>query len=713
MKQGLGNSSFPWYKSTFRWGQTNLTEIDPLRLGMDFWRDYWKKTSVQGVIINAGGIVAYYPSSNKLQYRAAFLGDRDILGEFSGAARNAGLIFLARMDSNRATKDFYDVHSDWFSLDVSGMPYTSGDRYIACINSPYYKEYIPELLEEIIRKYRPDGFADNSWTGLYRDRICYCGHCRKKFKKDSGYELPLKIDWNDPVYKIWVKWSYSCRTENWDLFNEVTRNTGGEDCLWIGMINANPVSSHCSFCDLKEVGKRSHIVLCDHQSRDDQNGFEQNSLNGYLLHGLAGWEKIIPESMANYVRGERTFRLASNPPEETRIWMLEGFAGGLSPWYHHIGAAHEDRRQFANVIPVMQWHEKNQDFLYERLPLANAGLVWNQDNIEFYGRENANERVALPWHGFVRAMTRARIPFIPVHADHIERDAEKLDVLILPDISAMSDSQCLAIKNFIKQGKSLIFTGTTATMNEWGEIRNEFPLKDLTGITPTGAIEGVLGKQSASWEHFQAHNYLRIDMAGHGIFNGIEDTGILPFGGCVRRVESNGMLKAVATYIPEFPIYPPEFSWMRQEKTDLPVILAGTHDFGGRIVYFAGDIDRCYGRTHLPDLGSLLSNAILWALDGNIPMKVEGPGYLDCKIYKQGRRFILHLVNLSGCNMTPGYVEEVLPVGPLKITVKLDDFIPATARYKVSGVNHPVCIEANNAVLNIDKLHKHEMIVLE
>jgi hypothetical protein len=33
---------------------------------------------VQGVIINAGGIVAYYPSKFPLQYRAAFLKDRDL-----------------------------------------------------------------------------------------------------------------------------------------------------------------------------------------------------------------------------------------------------------------------------------------------------------------------------------------------------------------------------------------------------------------------------------------------------------------------------------------------------------------------------------------------------------------------------------------------------------------------------------------------------------
>ena len=52
----------PWYRRAMRWGQTNITERDPVRYDIPWWREYWKRTAVQGVIINAGGIVAYYPT---------------------------------------------------------------------------------------------------------------------------------------------------------------------------------------------------------------------------------------------------------------------------------------------------------------------------------------------------------------------------------------------------------------------------------------------------------------------------------------------------------------------------------------------------------------------------------------------------------------------------------------------------------------------------
>ena len=69
---------------------------------------------MQGVIINAGGIVAYYPSKFPLHHRAEFLGGRDLYGDLAGAAHADGLAVLARMDSNRTAEDFFRAHPDWF-----------------------------------------------------------------------------------------------------------------------------------------------------------------------------------------------------------------------------------------------------------------------------------------------------------------------------------------------------------------------------------------------------------------------------------------------------------------------------------------------------------------------------------------------------------------------------------------------------------------------
>ena len=162
----------PWYRRAYLWGQTNITEKDPTRYDIAWWRNYWKRTGTQAVIINAGGIVAYYPSRFPLHHRAEFLNGRDLFGELTKAAHDDGLFVMARMDSNRAAEDFFKAHPDWFARNADGEPYRAADKYVACINSAYYDEYLPDVLREIIERSHPDGFTDNSWAGLGRNSIC-------------------------------------------------------------------------------------------------------------------------------------------------------------------------------------------------------------------------------------------------------------------------------------------------------------------------------------------------------------------------------------------------------------------------------------------------------------------------------------------------------------------------------------------------------------
>src|SRR5207244_3088656 len=158
------------------------------------------------------------------------------------------------------------------------------------------------------------------------------------------------------------------------------------------------------------------------------------------------------ESTALYQAGRPTFRLASKPEPEVRLWAVEGFAGTIQPWWHHIGAYHEDRRQYGTAEPLFRWHEKYEQFLVNRRPLASVGVVWTQQNVDFYGREVTDERVVLPRLGAREALIRARIPSVPIHADHVDRDAGDLDALLLPNIGALSDDQCAALRRFVERG---------------------------------------------------------------------------------------------------------------------------------------------------------------------------------------------------------------------------------------------------------------------
>jgi hypothetical protein len=715
----------PWYLRTYRWGQTNITEKDPEQYDLPWWREYWKRTAVEGVIINAGGIVAYYPSKFPLHHRAEFLNGRDLYGELTKAAHEDGLVVMARMDSNRTAEDFYRAHPDWFTRNANGEPYRAADKYITCINSPYYDDYLPEVLREIIERSHPEGFTDNSWAGMGRASICYCDNCERRFRAKSGSTIPRRANWDDALYRQWIMWNYERRTEVWELNNRVTRAAGGPDCIWSGM-NSGSVSTQAnSFRDLKEICRRANIVMLDHQRRDNATGFQQNGDTGKRIHGLIGWDKLAPESMAMYENSRTNFRLASKPAAEARMWMIAGIAGGIQPWWHHVGAYHEDRRMYRIAEPVMKWHQANEGRLVNRTPLATVGLVWSQRSTDFYGRDNAADLVDAPYEGFAQALVRARIPYLPVHAGDIDREST-LAVLVLPNVGGMSDDECAALRRFVARGGSLIATGESSLYTEWGDARPDFALADLLRVHVKTKPVWQRASTSSVQTYLRLHPEFRARVYGpktgrepritgdrHPAFKGFDETDLIAFGGTLQPLEVEQGASVLLTFVPEFPALPPETAWMREPDTGIPGLVVSESAAGSRVAYLAADLDRRYMRDLLPDHGNLLANLVRWANREPIPLRVQGAGLVDCHLYRQQNSLILHLVNLTSSGTWRAPIDELISIGPLEVSIKMPAGARAgNARLTVSTGTLPVQTNQGWARFSVKSILNHEMIVI-
>ena len=721
-------ATIPWYRRAYLWGQTNVTEKDPVRYDIDWWRGYWKRTQVQAVIINAGGIVAYYPSRFPLHHRAEFLGDRDLFGELTRAAHADGIFVMARMDSNRTAEDFFTVHPDWFARDAGGRPYRAADKYIACINSPYYDEYLPDVLREIIERSRPDGFTDNSWAGLGRESICYCDNCSRRFTAKTGKALPRKADWNDRTYRDWIMWSYARRAELWESNNRTTRAAGGPDCIWSGMNSGSVTAQARSFRDLREICARADIVMLDHQRRDDETGFQQNGDTGTRIHMLAGWDAVTPESMAMYESGPGYYRVASKPAAEAQMWMIAGIAGGIQPWWHHVGAYGEDRRMYRTAEPVMRWWKANERYLVHRTPAASVGVVWSQRNADFFGRDAAGEIVDAPYTGVMHALVRARIPYVPIHADDLDRQAGRLSVLVLPNVGALSDAQVASIRRFVERGGGLFATGATSLHDEWGDARSDFALADLFGCRHTDDRSriGAVAPNPSGHTYLRLIPELRARVDGphiadepaimgtrHAVLRGFDDTDLVAFGGSLTPLRVDAGAIVPLTFVPPFPTYPPETAWMREPKTEIPGLILSEHGTS-RVACMPADLDRRYAHEHLPDHARLIANVVRWASRDRIPLAVEGTGLIDCHLYEQPGRMVLHVVNLTSEATWRAPLDEFIRVGPFKITMPIPPGKTITrARLLVSGTAPAVSVAAGRASIEIASILDHEVVVLE
>ncbi|HUQ64517.1 MAG TPA: alpha-amylase family protein, partial [Flavitalea sp.] len=682
-------AGLPWFRTVTRWGQVNITEKDPQQYDIGWWRQYWKRTETKGVIINAGGIVAYYPTNVPFHKQAEYLKGTDLFGDLCRAAHEDGLVVFARMDSNRAHQEFYDQYPGWFAVDKNGKPYKAGELYLSCVNSPYYDRHIPSILTEIANLYKPEGFTDNSWSGLTRDSICYCNYCQKSFREKTGMEIPPEKNWNNKAYRQWIMWNYGRRLEIWDLNNKTTKQAGGPNCIWSGM-NSGSISGQSNyFRDYKEICGRADIIMLDDQARRNEGGFQHNAQMGNMIHGMLGWNKLIPESMAMYQSGGgANFRLASKVQPEARMWMINGIAGGIQPWWHHVSAYHEDRRMYHTAEPVMKWHTQNEQYLINRMPVANTGVVWSQQNMDFYGRDNGGDIVEMPWRGMTSALMRAHIPYLPVHADHLQRDAHNFKVLILPNLASMSDEQVNAVKRFAEGGGSVIATGETSLYDEWGDHRNDYALADIFGAhyvkddnvkPPAEKLAGnvyhtylrLLPELRAQVEGPKNGREPAVTGVRHKILEGFEETDIIPFGGWLKNIRTDNGTEMPLTYIPQFPVYPPETAWMREPFTNIPGIVIRSTSAGGKIIFVPADIDRQYAINNHPDHANLIKNIVAWVTGDEMLLSVKGTGLIDVHLYEQGDRLVMHVVNITSAATWRQPLEELIAVGPFDFKIRL------------------------------------------
>ena len=269
-----------------------------------------------------------------------------------------------------------------------------------------------------------------------------------------------------------------------------------------------------------------------------------------------------------------------------------------------------------------------------------------------------------------------------------------------------------------RAGGALIATGETSLYDAWGDPRPDFGLADLLGVR--GGRPGSRGRASptARRQRDAAHFVSSGHRAGRA--DGIP---------CWRDSTRPTSCRSVAlwrpltvdprcqvplTFIPPFPIFPPETAWMRQPRTTIPGLVIN-ESRAGRVVFLPADIDRRFAIDHLPDHGDLLANLVRWAARGNLPLEVRGRGLIDCELYRQPGRLILHLVNLTSAGTWRPPVDELIPVGPFQIRVRLPEGV-RPSEHEAAGLRDDKsrCAPREGWVeFEVDSVLDHEVVVLE
>jgi hypothetical protein len=686
-----------WFDRPMRWVQLTLVENDPGRFDPKFWLDYFRRLHADAATLSAGGIVAYYPTKVPLHHRSAWLGDADPFGVLVAGCRALGMHVVARTDPHAVRENVKSAHPDWISIDSKGEPrrhWANPDLWITCALGPHHFDFMDEVHREIVSDYRVDGIFANRWAPQGGD--CYCTHCKQNFANATGRDLPITTERRDPRRREFLEWRKARLTELWKRWDSTIRS----------------VSSGARFIpngppDMRTAGELADIQFADYQARRGVTPPWANGRRAKEYRSVMGRKPVGGIFSVGLEEPYRWKDSVQSEPE-IRLWVAEGTANGMRPWVTKFSGVLHDPRWVPMVERIYQWHFDHERYLRNEVPLSRVALLHSEQTAAYHPGVAPGDRHEDHVLGMYHALVESRVPFELVHEAYLTPDRlDRFKLLILADAAALSDEQCTAIRSYVDRGGSLLATFATSLFDGTGQRRNDFGLAESFGVSFDGRIDGPM-----------QNSYLSLDADAasgrrHPILEGLESAPRIVNGVFRIHVRPRTSFPSPVTLIPSYPDLPMEDVYPRVPHTDIRELYL--RDLGrSRIVYFPWDIDRTFWDVMCVDHLRLLQNAIRWAANEPQPVEVEGPGVLDVTVWRQRNSMTVHLVNLTNPMMMKGPLREAIPVGPLRVRVRLPpDARPDRVQLLTAATTVQAQVSGGALTMTVPSVETHEVIAID
>jgi Hypothetical glycosyl hydrolase 6/Beta-galactosidase trimerisation domain len=685
-----------WFDRPMRWAQLTLVENDPQQYDVTFWLDFFKRAHCDAACLSAGGCVAYYPTQIPLHYRSKFLCDRDAFGELYHGCRELGMHVIARTDPHAVHDDVFQAHPDWIMIGKDGQPmqhWADPELWVTCALGPYNFEFMTDVTREIVRMYTVDGVFSNRWSG---HGMCYCEHCQRNFRDATGHAVT-----DEDIAQTYNAWRVDRLFQLWDVWDAAIRDINPH-----ARFIPNSGGAH-GLLDMQRIGAKASILFADRQARRGLMPAWSNGRNGKEFRATMG-RKPIGGIFSVGVEEPYRWKDSVQNPDEIRLFVADGVANGLRPWFTKFSGMIYDPRWLEPVADMYRMYHGWEKYLRNERPLARVGLVYSQQTWFNYGGAQANDKVEAHTQGMYHALVEARIPFEMVHDGLLDEEhTRQFKTLVLPSIAALSDAQCEQLQAFVQRGGGLVATYETSLYDERGNVRADFGLADLFGASFRGSEGPMRNSYLAIRQDPKTRTF-------HPLVDGLEHTGRIING--VHRVKvdtTRPYASSPLTLIESYPDLPMEMVWPRVPDSDIPQVYARACG-AGRVVYFPWDVDRTFWEVLCVDHGRLIANAVRWATNEDQPATVTGPGVLDVTVWEQANSLTVHLVNLTNPMMMKGPIRELLPIGEQSVRVLVPNE-RTVERVKLlrAGVELPVRHVGNALEVCVPGVLDHEVVAID
>jgi hypothetical protein len=435
-----------WKKNNLRVIQTNLPAYEAATLNPDSLLQDLENFSANTLLINAGGIMAFYPSELDFHYRNPFLKNNNMLADVIRKCHEKGIRVIVRFDFSRVQESIFKAHPDWCYISPTGERIINTDMYVVSINAPYVQDKAFKIIEEVIDTFPIDGIflnmpgyqVNNPYEGKYHG-IDQNEYDKKRFAAYSnGLALPTEENKADPLFQKYVEFK-NFTIEDWShRLNTLVKSKNNKIAI-------------CTYMDkyvdiIRHESQSSPVLPYWPYSASDNVG---NAVSSYPHH-------VISNSSIQQISFQSRYNAVE--PEEVRIRLYENIANGSGLDISMMGdmRGYEDERNYEVIKEVYAHHKKHEPYFGKYKSVAKIAVIapgsWPKGP------------TMQEYRGILLMLKEAHIPFDIIEdaqIGNLEAKIKGYRLIILPEITYLSKKSLAVLKDASAQGTHLIATNNT------------------------------------------------------------------------------------------------------------------------------------------------------------------------------------------------------------------------------------------------------------
>lgn len=435
----------PWWKqNNLRVIQTNLPDYEAATLNPDSLVADLLHYSANTLLINAGGIMAFYPTQLDFHYSNPYM-QPNMLSDVIEKCHQHQIRVMVRFDFSRVQESIFKAHPDWCYISPKGERIINRDMYVVSINGPYVQEKAFSIIAEVMDKYPIDGIflnmpgyqVNNPYEGKYHG-IDQNDYDKKSFTAWSGgLSLPVEENKADTLYQKYLLFK-KATVEDWSRrLHQMVKAK-----------NAN--TAICTYSD-------KYVDIIRHESQANPlpywpYGASDNVNNA--IHSFPG--HIISNASIQQISFQSRFNAVE--PAETAIRLYENIANGAGLDMSMMGdmRGYEDERNFDTFRKIYGFHKNNETYFGNYTSVAKIAVI-----------APGSWPAGLPmqeYRGIQLMLKEAHIPFDVIEDAQIGNLAAEMKeyrLILLPDISYLDKAPLAVLKEAADKGTHLLATNNT------------------------------------------------------------------------------------------------------------------------------------------------------------------------------------------------------------------------------------------------------------